>query len=69
MQTLALCTGSTADLITSALELTLTFGITAYDAKYAALAQQTGLPMITADSTLIYSLQESGVETLKLITL
>lgn len=69
LQALALRTISTADLIVLALELALTYGITAYDASYAVLAQQINLPLITADESLASKLQESGVETLKLITL
>lgn len=63
---LALRTVSTADLITQALDLALTCGITAYDASYAALAQKTGLPLITADKALARKLQDSDVEVLRL---
>ncbi|MCJ7624595.1 MAG: type II toxin-antitoxin system VapC family toxin [Anaerolineaceae bacterium] len=66
LQALALRTISTADLIALALELALTYGITAYDASYAALAQHRNLPLVTADESLISKLQKSGVETLKL---
>ena len=58
---LALRTVSTADLLESALELALAYDITAYDACYAALAQQLNLPLITADEALQRKLQNSGI--------
>jgi predicted nucleic acid-binding protein len=58
---LALATVSTADLLRSALELALTYDITAYDATYAALAQRLALPLVTADTTLALKLQGSNV--------
>ena len=58
---LRLQTVSTADLLTAALELALQYGITAYDACYAALAQQLDLPLITADTPLAQKLAGSGI--------
>jgi predicted nucleic acid-binding protein len=58
---LALATVSTADLLQPALELALTYDITAYDATYAALAQRLALPLITADTALVRKLQGSNV--------
>lgn len=52
LQALRLQTVSTADLLTPAFELALTYDLTAYDACYAALAQQLVLPLVTADLTL-----------------
>jgi predicted nucleic acid-binding protein len=43
---------STAELATAALPLAQTHGMTLYDAFYAALAIQTGSPLITADRKL-----------------
>jgi predicted nucleic acid-binding protein len=69
LQALALHIVSTADLLPLALKLALTFDITAYDACYAALAQQLDLPLVTADEALIHNLQSSGIETLALAEL
>lgn len=66
LSALALSSVSTGDLIVSALELALAYGISAYDACYAALAQQNKLPLITADSALLQKLQGSGIELLLL---
>ncbi|MEW6718333.1 MAG: type II toxin-antitoxin system VapC family toxin [Chloroflexota bacterium] len=66
LQVIALQVVSTADLLTPALELALTHDITAYDACYAALAQQIGLPLITADEALVRKLQNSDLNTLTL---
>ena len=62
LKALALTTVSTADLLQPALELAMTYDITAYDASYAALAAQLDLPLITADAPLAAKLQASGVE-------
>ncbi len=59
LQKLALLTASTADLIPTALHLALAHDITAYDACYAALAQQTNLPLVTADGRLVRKLEQS----------
>ena len=61
LQALRLHTISTADLLTPALELALTNDMTAYDACYAALAQQLSLPLITADSALVRKLSDSDI--------
>ena len=62
LQALALRTVSTADLLVPALELALTYDITAYDACYAALAQQINLPLVTADTSLAAKLKNSDIE-------
>jgi predicted nucleic acid-binding protein len=62
LRALALLTVSTADLLEPALELAMTYDITAYDASYAALAAQLDLPLITADAPLARKLQATGVE-------
>jgi len=61
LQALRIQIVSTADLIQPALELALAYDITAYDASYAALAQQLELPLITADMTLARKLHNSAV--------
>jgi predicted nucleic acid-binding protein len=58
---LALRTVSTADLLEPALELALACDLTVYDASYAALARQLGLPLITADEPLQRKLNRSGI--------
>ena len=58
---LRLQTVSTADVLAPALALALQYDITAYDACYAALAQQLDLPLITADSPLRRKLAGSGI--------
>ena len=62
LQALRLQTVSTADLLTPAFALALQYDITAYDACYAALAQQLSLPLITADAPLIRKLSGSGID-------
>jgi predicted nucleic acid-binding protein len=59
---LALVSVSTADLIVSALDLALDFGVTAYDGCYAALAQLLDLPLVTADIPLSRKLEGSEVK-------
>jgi predicted nucleic acid-binding protein len=61
LRALALVTVSTADLLEPALELALAYDITAYDASYAALAGHLGLPLVTADASLVRKLQGSDV--------
>lgn len=62
LRTLALVTVSTADLLEPALELALAYEITVYDASYAALARQLGLPLVTADAPLARKLAGSDVD-------
>jgi predicted nucleic acid-binding protein len=61
LQALRLQTVSTADLLTPAFELALQYDLTAYDASYAALAQQLSLPLITADAALVRKLANSTI--------
>ena len=63
LQALRLQTVSTADLLPSAFEMAVQYDLTAYDACYAALAQQLSLPLLTADAPLIRKLANSDVET------
>ena len=61
LQALRLQSVSAADLLAPALELALQYDITAYDASYAALAQQLGLPLVTANTPLVRKLTESNI--------
>jgi predicted nucleic acid-binding protein len=61
LQSLALRTVSTADVLEPALDLALTYGISLYDASYAALAQQLDMPLITADLALTRKLGQSSL--------
>ena len=62
LQMLKLHTVSTADLLLLAFEIALLHDLTAYDACYAALAQEMALPLITADTALVRKLTGSNVE-------
>lgn len=53
---------ATAELALRALELAVEFGVSPYDATYAALAEQLGVPLVTADESLVRHLAGSGVE-------
>ncbi|MBK8903495.1 MAG: type II toxin-antitoxin system VapC family toxin [Anaerolineaceae bacterium] len=66
LQALKLQTVSTADLLTPAFNLAVQYDLTAYDACYAALAQQLALPLITADGPLVKKLTGSGIEAISL---
>lgn len=61
LQSLALRGVPTVDLVADALDMALTFDITAYDACYAALALRLALPLVTADAALGQKLKDSGV--------
>ena len=50
---------STKDLITEAIQISLKYGITAYDGCYVALSQNLGVPLLTLDERLINSLASS----------
>ena len=45
----------------AALALTITHGLTAYDAAYLALAQERGLPLATLDQELAQAARREGV--------
>ena len=51
---------STADLMTDALKIGLTHGISAYDACYVALSQRLTVPMVTADQKQVRKLATSS---------
>lgn len=48
----------------SAIELAARYGLSAYDATYASLAQSFSIPLVTADEKLIRKLKGSDVESL-----
>jgi predicted nucleic acid-binding protein len=62
LQALRLQTVSTADLLEPTFELAVEHDLTAYDACYAALARELGLPLITADRALMTKLAGSAVD-------
>jgi predicted nucleic acid-binding protein len=66
LQTLALPTTSTADLVEDALAIAFIHNITAYDAVYVALAARQGIPLLTADARLGQQLQGSAHELLSI---
>jgi predicted nucleic acid-binding protein len=66
---LALEVTPTSDLAVEALEIALTYGITAYDGVYVALSAYLGLPLITVDQPLIDALAGSPYRALHLATL
>jgi predicted nucleic acid-binding protein len=53
---LALRSTPAAGLAANALEITLAYDITAYDAAYVALSARLGFPLITADERLVRAL-------------
>jgi predicted nucleic acid-binding protein len=62
LRALNLQVAATADVLETAFNLALQFEITTYDASYVALAQQLGLPLVTADTTLVRKLVRSGLD-------
>ncbi len=50
---LALHVLPTAELATTALEISLKYGISGYDAFYVALSQRVNAPLVTADEKLV----------------
>jgi predicted nucleic acid-binding protein len=60
LRTLHLSSTPTVDLMDSALQMALRFGITAYDACYVALAERNNIPMLTADKRLASALKDSA---------
>jgi predicted nucleic acid-binding protein len=62
LRSLPLLSTSGSELFTSAFDLALDHGISAYDASYLALAQKLSAPVITADEKLIRKLAGSGAD-------
>lgn len=63
---LALPATPTSDLMERALQLACQCGISAYDGCYAALAEQLGIPLLTADERLVGLLANTGVKVVSL---
>ncbi|BAU13343.1 hypothetical protein LEP3755_38820 [Leptolyngbya sp. NIES-3755] len=55
-------TTSTKELTTEAISIALDYGITAYDACYAALSQQVSAPLLTLDRRLVNALSTSKID-------
>jgi predicted nucleic acid-binding protein len=53
---------STKDLIADAIKLSVTYGISAYDASYVALSQRTNAPLLTLDAKLANALNTSNLD-------
>ncbi|MEA5503242.1 type II toxin-antitoxin system VapC family toxin [Halotia wernerae UHCC 0503] len=53
---------STADLMADAVTIALNYNISAYDASYVALSQQTSATLLTLDSKLIRALSTSSYD-------
>ncbi len=49
-------------LAETALAMAVQYGSTAYDSAYVALAQQLGLPLITADEALVRRFADTGLD-------
>jgi predicted nucleic acid-binding protein len=62
LRNLSLLSVSTKDLLPASLDLAMEFGTSAYDASYAALAQELSFPLVTADEKLIGKLKGSGTD-------
>lgn len=53
LKLLRLTATSTADLILEALTISVSYGISAYDACYVALSQRNNVPLLTQDQRLV----------------
>jgi predicted nucleic acid-binding protein len=52
----------TADLMLEALNLSVTYGISAYDACYVALSKQNNAPLVTQDQRLVNTLKSTDFD-------
>ncbi|PSB18387.1 twitching motility protein PilT [filamentous cyanobacterium CCP2] len=62
LKLLRIASTPTVDLILEALPLSVTHGISAYDACYVALSQQNNVPLLTQDQRLINTLKNTGFD-------
>lgn len=62
LRSLPLLSTSGSEIFTSAFNLALDHGISAYDASYVALARKLSAPLITADEKLIRKLEGRGAD-------
>lgn len=61
-QALPLRITPTKDLVLDAIKLSITYGISAYDASYVALSQRTGASLLTLDTKLVNALNTSDFD-------
>jgi predicted nucleic acid-binding protein len=66
LQSLALRSVSSADLLATAFELAIKHEISLYDAIYTALAGHLALPLVTADQVLSRKIATDGLEVIDL---
>ncbi|MFB3883191.1 MAG: type II toxin-antitoxin system VapC family toxin [Armatimonadota bacterium] len=66
LKSFGLSSTPTSNLIERALEIACDCQVTAYDACYAALAEQTGVPFVTADHRLAAALKGTPLAVLTL---
>lgn len=59
---LALTSIPTSELVPEALDAALRYPITGYDACYVVLAGRLGIPLVTADETLLNAMSGSGYD-------
>jgi predicted nucleic acid-binding protein len=52
----------TADLMLEALNFSITYGISAYDACYVALSRETNVPLLTQDQRLVNTLKNTDFD-------
>lgn len=62
LKLLRLTVTSTAELILEALTISATYGISAYDACYVALSQQSNVPLLTQDQRLVNTLKNTDFD-------
>jgi len=62
LKLLRLTSTPTAALIQAALPLSITYGISAYDACYVALSQRNQAPLLTQDQRLVNSLKNTDLD-------
>ncbi|HAZ47152.1 MAG TPA: twitching motility protein PilT [Cyanobacteria bacterium UBA11369] len=62
LKSLSLRVVSTADLMEEAVNIAITYGISAYDASYAALSQRVTAPLLTLDRRLVNTLATASYD-------
>lgn len=68
LKDLALSIVPTVDLVTDALEIATTYGISGYDACYVALSHQANAPLVTADEKLVRAMASTPYNVQSLAT-
>ncbi len=64
LQALPLIVVSTSELMVEAFNISLNYGISAYDASYVALSQEVNAPLLTLDNKLVKALATSPFDVL-----